>query len=298
MVSYDFFLAHAGPDAAQAEQLYDLLSAETRVFLDTRSLLLGDDWDRALPEAQRASRVTVVLVSGSTDEAFYQREEIATAIAMARADTTKHRVVPVYLDIAPGDSVPYGLRLKQGLLVSGPITLTQIVERLLDLHCRLIGGMVKPATTDAAARAPGRGHAGSAAHPRLAEAERAATVGLTLNERRRAVEEALARVVPWVFRDPRIAVERLAKAKTALLSLDPLIADWSAVAMQETGQPMAYDLQQLDYALRIRQTAVAQKLSALEIVRTEDDAMQPCADLAEEATGLLDACTQAILYVT
>jgi hypothetical protein len=77
MVSYDFFLAHAGLDAAQAERLYDLLSTETKVFLDTRSLLLGDDWDRMLAEAQRSSRVTVVLVSANTDTAFYQREEIA-----------------------------------------------------------------------------------------------------------------------------------------------------------------------------------------------------------------------------
>jgi len=79
--SYDFFLAHAGPDAATAERLYDLLARKTRVFLDSKSIDLGEDWDRVLAEAQRRSRATVVLVSAHTDAASYQREEIATAIA-------------------------------------------------------------------------------------------------------------------------------------------------------------------------------------------------------------------------
>src|SRR5215467_4255935 len=81
--SYDFFLAHAGSDTAQAERLYDLLVAETSVFLDSKSIVLGDDWDRVLAEAQRHSRVTVVLVSANSDVAFYQREEIAEAIELA-----------------------------------------------------------------------------------------------------------------------------------------------------------------------------------------------------------------------
>jgi SOS regulatory protein LexA len=140
MASYDFFLAYAGPDAAQAERLYDLLTAESSVFLDTRSLLPGDDWDRELAEAQRNSRVTVVLVTASTDAAFYQREEIATAIDMARADGRKHRVVPVYLDIDPtaADAL-YGLHLKVGFRVSGDITLEQVAARLLILHRELAG---------------------------------------------------------------------------------------------------------------------------------------------------------------
>ena len=45
----DFFLAHAGPDTATAERLYGLLADETSFFLDSRSLVLGDDWDRHLP---------------------------------------------------------------------------------------------------------------------------------------------------------------------------------------------------------------------------------------------------------
>jgi hypothetical protein len=144
VLSYDFFLAHAGPDNTVAERLFDLLVAETRVFLDSRSLVLGDDWDRALAEAQRGSRVTVVLVSANTDVAFYQREEIAAAIDLARKGGTDHRVVPVYLGLAPVD-VPYGLRLKHGLAVSNQLPIEQVAARLLDLHRTLVAQANGPA---------------------------------------------------------------------------------------------------------------------------------------------------------
>jgi len=149
--SYDFFLAHAGPDAAGAERLYDLLGAETRVFLDSRSLVLKDDRDRALSEAQRSSRVTVVLVSANTDTAFYLREEISAAIDLARANATEHRVVPVYLDAVPA-SVPYGLRLKHGLMVSDHSSFEQVAARLLDLHRTLVARMPEPAAAHVADR--------------------------------------------------------------------------------------------------------------------------------------------------
>ncbi len=115
---YDFFIAHSGKDRAAAERLFDLLSPLCRVFLDVRSLKLGDDWDQALSQAQRASRVTVVLVSSHTEVAYYQREEMAAAITLAR--TEAHRVVPVYLEGWPtdGTQVPYGLRLKHSLSLS------------------------------------------------------------------------------------------------------------------------------------------------------------------------------------
>jgi len=99
---WDFFLAHAGSDSGIAESLYGLLSPHCRVFLDSRSLKLGDDWDVALPEAQRRSRITVVrsritvvIISPHTPKAYYQREEVATAIQLARTSPDDHRVVPV-----------------------------------------------------------------------------------------------------------------------------------------------------------------------------------------------------------
>ena len=83
-----FFIAYAAPDAAVAERLYCLLAMESTVFLDRRSLRLGDDWDRELVAAQRRAEITVVLVSDHTEEGFYQREEIATAIDIAQQDRT------------------------------------------------------------------------------------------------------------------------------------------------------------------------------------------------------------------
>ena len=40
---WDFFLAHAGGDAAAATELFDGLSRRARVFLDSRCLLPKDD---------------------------------------------------------------------------------------------------------------------------------------------------------------------------------------------------------------------------------------------------------------
>ncbi len=70
---WDIIIAHAGADGPLAEQLCEQLAARTRVFLDSRCLQLGDEWDSELAAAQKASVVTVVLVSDHTDGAYYQR---------------------------------------------------------------------------------------------------------------------------------------------------------------------------------------------------------------------------------
>jgi hypothetical protein len=135
---YDFFIAHAAADTEAAERLYDLLCVTCRVFLDSRCLELGDEWDQALAAAQRRSKVTVVLVSSRTERAFYQREEIAAAIDLARKDPESHRVVPIYLHGPPDEvgEVPYGLRLKQGMVIQGKTTVAAAARRLLDLRHR------------------------------------------------------------------------------------------------------------------------------------------------------------------
>jgi len=132
---WDFFIAHAGRDKKAAETLYDLLSKDSRVFLDSRSLLLGDNWDLKLPEAQRNSLVTVVLISSHTEKGYYQREEIAAAIDLART-TDEHRVVPVYLSgqAAAANSVPYGLRLKHGITLSDEFVIDDLAEALVKLR--------------------------------------------------------------------------------------------------------------------------------------------------------------------
>ena len=125
-----FFIAYAAPDAAVAERLYCSLAMESTVFLDRRSLRLGDEWDREVAAAQRRAEITVVLVSDHTEEGFYQREEIATAIDMARQGS--HRVIPLWLSgIGPPDALPYGLRIKQGLAVRDTSDLTEVARKLL-----------------------------------------------------------------------------------------------------------------------------------------------------------------------
>ena len=138
--AWDLFLAHAGVDEPIAKALYALLTPYCRVFLDTECLLLGDDWDHQLAVAQRQSRITVVLLSAKFDKAYYQREEIAAAISLAREASQSHRVVPVYLDGATAryEDVPYGLRLKHGLHL-GASQLEEIADRLRDLVARITG---------------------------------------------------------------------------------------------------------------------------------------------------------------
>src|SRR3954469_2247590 len=52
---------------------YDLLKDSVRVFVDTKSLRYGDDWDVKLAEAQSSAYMTVVLVSEAVKEAYYLR---------------------------------------------------------------------------------------------------------------------------------------------------------------------------------------------------------------------------------
>jgi hypothetical protein len=136
---WDFFIAHAGADKAAAEQVYEFLKPSAHVFLDSRCLELGDDWDQKLADAQRSALVTIVLISSHTEEAYYQREEIAAAIALARGNEQAHRVVPVYLDqsVTASNAVPYGLRLKHGLTVSNELGLDGVASRLLELLARM-----------------------------------------------------------------------------------------------------------------------------------------------------------------
>ena len=139
---FDFFIAHAGTDGPAAEELYAHLSLEAHVFLDRRCLLPGDDWDRKLPNAQRSSLITVVLISTHSQQAYYEREEIATAIDMARGDTDRHRVVPVFLDRGSygREDIPYGLRLKHSLSVEEVGSLGEVARKLLDLLRQLREG--------------------------------------------------------------------------------------------------------------------------------------------------------------
>ena len=130
---WDVFIAHAGADLGAASQLFRVLDPLARVFLDDARLRLGDNWDAELAAAQRDALVTVVLVSQRTEAAFYQREEIAAAIQMARNDPQAHRVVPVYLDPASAAQPPYGLSIKHGVRLEPGADFTGLAQQLVQL---------------------------------------------------------------------------------------------------------------------------------------------------------------------
>ena len=73
-----------------------------------------------------------MLVSPETEKAYYQREEIAAAIELARSDRNAYRVVPLYLgglDAIRG-SLPYGLRLKHGINILDAAGLADAADKL------------------------------------------------------------------------------------------------------------------------------------------------------------------------
>src|SRR5258708_25652884 len=139
--TYDFFIAHATNDSQIAEELYDLLIDKARVFLAGRSLMLGDDWDIAIPAAQLRSRVTVVLISQSSPAAFYERDEVREAISLARSPTARHRVVPVFTDTLQlsEEGSHYGIRLKHGITLSSRVSLSDAAAKLLALLDQIVG---------------------------------------------------------------------------------------------------------------------------------------------------------------
>lgn len=144
-MGYDVFLAHAGADLPAARALHDLLAPTRKVFLDAVSLLPGALWDEEIPAAQADSRMTVVLISKNSDAGYYDKEEVAAAIALHRSSGGAHRVVPVYLEPPSATvPVPYGLRRLHALDVQklgGLKAAAQEVERTFAV---LGGQLVRP----------------------------------------------------------------------------------------------------------------------------------------------------------
>jgi hypothetical protein len=115
MQSWDVFLAHASPDKPRVRPLLSALrDLGLRVFFDEDDVSPGQEWDLAIPRAQRASRLTAACLSRSYEAAFYLRAEVHDGIRLHRANG--HMVVPVYLDGPPGPhDVLYGLSLLQAV---------------------------------------------------------------------------------------------------------------------------------------------------------------------------------------
>jgi len=175
---WDFFIAHASADTKEAERLYDLLTGSAKVFLDTRSIELGDNWDHVLANAQRQSLITVVLVSSSTDAAYYERVEIASAINLSRDSTGEHRVIPFYLDEASSEesNEQYGLNLKHGLFLSKTGSFEDAAYRLLETLKRIKYQKVHYDSREGAA-AQFKGHPNYIWKGKGSEAKRSSPIG-------------------------------------------------------------------------------------------------------------------------
>lgn len=133
---WDIFIAYSVADQRTAEELRSYLHSRAQVFLATESLELGDEWDTTTAKALRESLITTVLVSAKTATAYYQRSEIAAAIALSREENRWHRVIPIFLDGSQREA-PYGLQLKHGISISPETSLRMAADRVLDLLDRI-----------------------------------------------------------------------------------------------------------------------------------------------------------------
>jgi pimeloyl-ACP methyl ester carboxylesterase len=114
----------------------------------------------------------------------------------------------------------------------------------------------------------------------------------------RALEQALDRVVPGAFRDPRIGTEAVSAASAALRSVRPLVDAVTATAEEEMQPSERFELQRLDGTLRRQYAGVSDRLTALTDVAREADAEPVCRHLKAEGVALIATGAQAISRVT
>jgi len=132
--SWDFFIAYAHEDEDVAEQLYELLAPKARVFLDSRTLKLADEWTGRIKDAHRASRISVILVSVHSGRATFQQDEVLRAIELYEDKSRPHGVTAVYLDTeaTKDENVPSGLKPMQSVVLGDDVGLEEVALKLLD----------------------------------------------------------------------------------------------------------------------------------------------------------------------
>ena len=125
---FDFFLAHSTQDAQITDALYQgLLARSTKVFLDNRSLAPGDLWPDRLLVAQKASKVTIALVSENSVKSHWFKSECITAISLLNSGLP-HALVPVLLDAS---EMPYGTNIVQGIALYNGVSLEAGIDKLM-----------------------------------------------------------------------------------------------------------------------------------------------------------------------
>jgi hypothetical protein len=125
---YDFFLAHSSKDVEITDAIRQGLEArKVRVFVDNRTLRPGQVWTDELLAAQKASKVTIALVSTSSVKSPWFKSECTTALEL-RTSGLAHALVPVLLDET---EMPYGTNIVQGIKVGANTPPSAIVDGVM-----------------------------------------------------------------------------------------------------------------------------------------------------------------------
>lgn len=141
---YDVFIAYASKDRPHARAFEQALrDGGLRPFLD-EDMLPGTLWDEAIPAAQKAARITAVLISDNLPKAYYARDEIVSAIGLFREDERVHQVVPIFLDGDVPAELPYGLKRVVGISLVGAGGWSKVVRRIE----ALLGALDDPSKID------------------------------------------------------------------------------------------------------------------------------------------------------
>lgn len=97
------FVSYAAPDREFAVALREHLAAKNRyVWVDDRTLLLGDNWPLEIGKALQSCDAMVVILSPNSEKSEIQRHEINYALGSNRYSG---RVIPVF--IGPAKDYPW-----------------------------------------------------------------------------------------------------------------------------------------------------------------------------------------------
>ena len=138
--AFDVFLSFAGPDEARAAQLAsELQNRGCQLYFSPESKQAGSRWRNEIPDALRASRVVVVLLSENSAEARYQGDEIDLAIERQKAGDLE--ILPVYRDRMPKEQAnwQFGLKGYNSLEIG-----TAPMDRVADLVAERLDGLLTP----------------------------------------------------------------------------------------------------------------------------------------------------------
>jgi hypothetical protein len=102
-MQYDVFVSYSRRDADKVSPLVAYLRTQWRVFLDTQSLTIGEEFPEELEQAARASRCLVVCWSSTSVKSPWVFRE-------AMIGREQETLVPVLLEGIPAESIPFEFR--------------------------------------------------------------------------------------------------------------------------------------------------------------------------------------------